>query len=221
MAEPPGLFLLVPRFVVSVGRVTPEGLKLVGSAFLVGPGKFATARHVSGDDDPNLVIIPARIPTLNSYEDTSNTQVLHAPARISAVDTFRDITVLEVAGAGPVPYTIGGTDDVVPGDPIVTFGFPHADTGRFVLTRQDTHVGARILIDASGVKSKHIVLNTQARPGQSGGPVFARDASRVVAMLIGSYAPNGGGGISLGGVDPATLHQTTHAISAEYIPPML
>jgi hypothetical protein len=36
-------------------------------------------------------------------------------------------------------------------------------------------------------------------------------------MVVGSYAPNGGGGILLGDVDPATLHQTTHAISAEYV----
>lgn len=43
----------------------------------------------------------------------------------------------------------------------------------------------------------------------------------LVAMIIGSYAPNSGGSISLGGVDPHTLHQTTHAVSAEYILQML
>jgi hypothetical protein len=42
-----------------------------------------------------------------------------------------------------------------------------------------------------------------------------------VALLIGSYAPGGGGMVSLGGVDPHTLHQTTHAISAEYAKELL
>jgi glycine cleavage system aminomethyltransferase T len=62
-----------------------------------------------------------------------------------------------------------------------------------------------------------IILNVQARPGQSGSPVLLSDGRTIAAMIIGSYAPRAGGGISLGGVDPHTLHQTTHAISAEYI----
>ena len=216
------VFRMTPQFVLAVGRAAPEGLKLLGSAFLVAPGKFATTRHVSGGDETNLALVAPRISTLLDYEDTANTQVRLAPARITAIDTFRDICILEVSGPGGPPYAIGSSDHVAPGDPIVAFGFPHAsDSGRFVLTRQDTHVGARILIDAAGIKSKHIVMNTQARPGQSGSPVFASDASAVVAMIIGSYVPGGGGGISLGGIDPATLHQTTHAISAEYITAML
>ena len=44
---------------------------------------------------------------------------------------------------------------------------------------------------------------------------------RVVGVLAGSYARTGGGQISLGGIDPASLHQTTHAVSAEYLREML
>jgi len=40
-------------------------------------------------------------------------------------------------------------------------------------------------------------------------------------MVIGSYAPSIEGGIRLGNIDPYTLHQTTHAVSAEYIASML
>lgn len=64
-------------------------------------------------------------------------------------------------------------------------------------------------------------MNIQTRPGQSGSPVFRESDSMLVAMIIGSYAPNSSGSISLGGVDPHTLHQTTHAVSAEYILQML
>jgi len=214
------LFQLAPQFVLTVGRTSPEGLKLLGSAFFVAPGKLATTKHVTGADQTNLVLVFPRNDTLLTYEDTSNTQVRFIPTKITAVDPLRDICILEISTGAP-RYHITGTDDVAPGDPVVTFGFPHSDTGRLVLTLQNADVGARILIDAAGIKSKHIVMNTQARPGQSGGPVFTADASRVVAMVIGSYAPGGGGGISLGGIDPATLHQTTHAISAEYIKGML
>ena len=100
-------------------------------------------------------------------------------------------------------------------------GYPHCTQGRNVLTYQETTVGAKILIESSYVKSKHLVLNIQTRPGQSGSPVFRETDSKLVAMVIGSYAPNSQGAISLGGVDPHTLHQTTHAVSTEYILKML
>ena len=89
-----------------------------------------------------------------------------------------------------------------------------------VLTRQDTEIGARVLITSGGIKAKHLVLNVQARPGQSGSPIFRTFDGQLVGVLIGSYAPGGGGGISLGGVDPHTLHQTTHAVSSEYLSKM-
>jgi S1-C subfamily serine protease len=197
-------------------------LRFLGSAFFAGPGKLATTKHVTGGDDTNLCVVLPRIGTLLDYEDTSDTQFRVLPTKIASINSFRDICILDVSGfSGTLPYHITRVDDVAPGDPIVAFGYPHMDTNRLVLTRQDANVGARVLIDAAGIKSKHIVMNTLARPGQSGGPVFTPDASRVVAMVMGAYVPGGSGGISLGGIDPATLHQTTHAISAEYITEML
>jgi hypothetical protein len=89
------------------------------------------------------------------------------------------------------------------------------------LTEQRSSVGARIILGSQGIKTKHLVLNVQARPGQSGSPVFSDDGKLLVAMVIGSYAPGGGGGVIVGGIDPQTLHQTTHAISAEYITEIL
>jgi hypothetical protein len=41
-------------------------------------------------------------------------------------------------------------------------------------------------------------------------------------MITGGYSPTGAaGGIIIGGIDPQTLHQTTHAVSAEYIKGLL
>ena len=76
-----------------------------------------------------------------------------------------------------------------------------------------------ILIDAAGIKSKYMVLNIQTRPGQSGSPVLRDSDARLIGMLIGAYSA--GSFASFGGVDPSTLHQTTHVISAEYILDMI
>lgn len=64
-------------------------------------------------------------------------------------------------------------------------------------------------------------MNIQARPGQSGGPVIRKSDNTIIAILIGAYVPTIGGGIDLGGIDPQTLHQTTHAVSTEYMERML
>lgn len=214
----------VSQVVYAIGRQEAGGLTLLGTAFAVAPNKVATAYHVTGASDEGLAIVIPRFPNLLAYQDTSDARVNTVPLRIVAADPLKDLCVLEFAASNvqiSFDYGLSSTDVVPPGAPVVTLGFPHANFGRMVLTQQVAHVGARILIENSGQKSKHIVLNTQARDGQSGGPVFDQGFGSVVAVLLGSYAPGGGGGISLGGVDPATLHQTTHAISAEYLGAML
>ncbi|GAB3110011.1 hypothetical protein GCM10027055_08750 [Janibacter alkaliphilus] len=214
----------VSQVVFAVGRPGPGGLSLLGTAFAVGTRRLATAYHVTGADDDGLAIVAPRVSNMREYQDTSDTRVQTIPVRIVAADPLKDLCVLELKtpfSQITFSHELSGTDVVPPGSPVVTHGFPHANFGRMVLTQQVAHVGARILIDNSGQKSKHVVLNTQAREGQSGGPVFDADLRLVVGVVLGSYAPGGGGGISLGGVDPATLHQTTHAISAEYLGAML
>lgn len=212
----------ITQVTFAIGRSNPNGVQLLGTGFSVAPNKIATAFHVVGPTDDNLVAVPARYTSLLDYQDTSDRSLHPLSARISAPDPVRDLCVLELEGVQMAfPYTLGSSDSVPPGTPIVTWGFPHANFGRLVLTQQKAHVGARILIENVGQKSKHIVLNTQAREGQSGGPVLGFTSRSVVAVLIGSYAPRGGGRINIGGVDPATLHQTTHAVSAEYLRDML
>jgi S1-C subfamily serine protease len=213
----------VSQGVFVVGRNGPGGVTLLGTAFAVARDRLATAYHVAGADDSNLVLVAPKISSLSEYQDTSDTSITLVPLTLAAADPIRDLSIVALPPNSHVgfPFELGNSDEVPPGAPVMTLGFPHANFGRMVLTQQQAHVGARVLIENSGQKSKHIVLNTQAREGQSGGPVFDASGHRVVAVLIGSYAPGGGGGISLGGVDPATLHQTTHAISAEYLGGML
>lgn len=212
--------ITLKSFVVAIARTNPSGVSVLGTGFFIGNGLIATTKHVTNGDDHNLCIILPKY-SIDEYQDTSDSGVNLMSARIREINPIRDICILEVDGHITPPYTLQSTDNISVGNPVIVYGYPHADHGRFVLTQQNTQVGAKIFIESHGIKSKHIVLNTQARPGQSGGPILNSQNNSVIGMLIGSYAPGGGGGISLGGVDPLTLHQTTHVISAEYIREMI
>jgi len=211
------------NIVFAVGRTGSNGVELLlGTATLLNsPGRFVTAAHVTNKDDQNLVVVLRPYNSIDDYQDTSDSQVQVIPVRIEAIDPFTDLCILAADIDVSSNLSIGSTNILNVGSVVDIFGYPHADHGRLVLTHQRTEIGARILIKNGIVKTKHVVLNTQARPGQSGSPIFSAYTTTVVAILIGSYAPGGGGGILLGGVDPHTLHQTTHAVSVEYIMEML
>lgn len=215
--------VFVSQVVFAVGRITPTGGSLLGTCFAVAPGKFATAKHVTNGDDTNLVLFLPKTQTILEYQDTSSNILRYISAKIIDIDPFKDICILSVDAMKDVNlmYFLGSTDDILPGSSVSTFGFPHADHGRLVLTQHNTHIGARVLIESSGLKSKHVILNILARPGQSGAPVINLENMSIVGMIIGAYAPSTGGSMSFGGIDTRTLHQTTHAISAEYLKEMI
>lgn len=204
-------------YVVALARNSPSGGQLLGTAFALGGDRIATAYHVVGPSDRDLVMLIPRLVHLNTYQDADSAPFL--PLRMVAADPVRDLCVLKMPEGNfmTIPYGLPGSDALPVGGPVVILGFPHAPQGRYVLTHQRAHIGARLMLSSAGQENKHFVLNTQTRPGQSGSPVFDETMTQVVGVLIGSFAPGGGGAISLGGVDPATLHQTTHAISSEYL----
>lgn len=209
--------------VLAVGRTEANRVLLLGTATLLNsPGKFVTAAHVTNKDEQNLVVVfKPDNSVINDYQDTSDERRQVIPVRIEAIDPFTDLCILSADIDLFSNISMGSTDLLNFGSVVDIFGYPHAVHGRFVLTHQRTEIGARILIKNGTVKTKHVVLNTQARPGQSGSPIFCAYTTFMVAILIGSYAPNGGGGLLVAGVDPHTLHQTTHAVSVEYVREML
>lgn len=212
----------IGQVVLVLGRMGAGSVAALGTCFAVGPKHFATAAHVTGPSDEGLIMGLGKTSDIADYQDTTDPSTKYTPVKIDNYDPVRDICILQVAsGTAQFGYTLSGSDDVRTGDAVVSLGYPHADHGRVVLTQQNSAVGARVLLGAHGTKTKHIVLNTQTRPGQSGGPVFTSDGRRVCAMVVGGYTPVGSGRISLGGIDPQTLHQTTHAVSAEYIRALL
>ncbi|WP_417367063.1 S1 family peptidase [Flavobacterium beibuense] len=204
-----------------VGRITPSGVVLLGSCFKVINNNFVTAAHVTNNDDNNLVITFINTNVTSSYQDTSNKRIVYYPAKIKSIDPLRDIAILDSVNFKSMPIPITGSDYVNIGDNLYITGYPHCDVGRMVLTYQTTVVGAKILIDNSSLKVKHLVLNIQTRPGQSGSPVYKSGTGELVAMIIGAFHPETNMVANFGNVDVYTLHQTTHAVSSEYIINML
>ncbi|WP_367613786.1 S1 family peptidase [Heyndrickxia ginsengihumi] len=183
---------------------------------------LVTAAHVVNGSNENLFI---RLNTNydSGYQDTTIQQCQLVPVKIEAIDPLRDLCILSLQGdvSAQSNVKLGNADRANPGEAVTVIGFPHSNLGRIVLTQQTCEVGAKILLSSKGIKSKHLVLNIQARPGQSGGPVIRTSDGTLIGILIGAYVPTINGGISIGGIDPQTLHQTTHAVSVGYLEGML
>lgn len=175
------------KIVYPVGRITQNGVSLLGTCCLLSKtGHFVTASHVTNNDDRNLVIIINKIRTFNDYQDTTDMSVKYVGVKIHATDPFSDLCILKAEFTTDIhmEMNIGTADECKPGDTVAILGYPHADQGRMVLTQQITQIGAKVLIGSEGIKTKHMILNVQSRPGQSGGPIFNLDNMSLVGILI-------------------------------------
>jgi len=211
------------QIVLTVGRISPQGsINMLGTGFLISSdGKIVTSRHVVGDIERGLVVLFPHLNNINEYQDTTNNACTPVDVTIIDSDPFRDLVILQSSLKCTLNIPLMGSfDDVSVGESIGIFGFPHCVEGRRVLTYQQASIGAKVLLESEGIKSKHAVINTQTRPGQSGSLIFSIRTNKLIGLLVGAFAPIGGG-ISLGGINPRELHQTTHCISAEYIKNML
>lgn len=212
------------QLTVVVGRISPDGISMLGTAFFVKEdGLLVTPRHViNNNNDKGLVILLPHVKGFNEYQDLSDESCRYVNVEIVEIDPIRDLAILRLKDHGrfnlPIP-SFGSIDDVDVGDTVQIFGYPHCTEGRRVLTYQSTAIGAKFLFSTNGIKNKQAVLNIQSRPGQSGSLIFSQRLNKIIGILIGTYAPHSG--ISLGGINPAELNQTTQIISAEYIKDML
>ena len=209
------------QIVLAIGKTQNGVINMLGTCFLIEKGKYIVVpRHVIGDNDENLSIILPSMRSINEYQDTTVTRANCIGVKIIASDPFRDISILKPIQSITAPEVLlGNIDNIKIMEQTYIIGFPHCTEGRKVLTVQEADVGAKILLESNNIKSKYIVVNTQTRPGQSGSLVYDPKSNKIIAMLIGAFAPDSG--ISLGGINPRELHQTTHCISAEYILKML
>lgn len=138
---------------MAVGRLGPQGVQLLGTCFLLPRrGLFATAGHVTGQDETNLVVAFHDLGSISDYQDTSNKKVNLAPAKIHAYDPFHDTCVLVTELDLTSNIRIASSDILKVRDLTAIFGYPHADQGRLVLTYQAAEIGAKILIEVGGVR---------------------------------------------------------------------
>lgn len=207
--------------VLLVGRVTPGVVGLLGTAFFVGvDGLLVTSRHVVGNDANALVVLAPNIQTLSGYQDISDKSCNFVRATVLDINPIADLVLLKVDAEANDVLDLGSLDEVDVGDVLDIWGFPHCVDGRRVLIYQNATVGAKVLLNSSSVKIKHAVVNTKTRPGQSGSLVFSQKAKKIVGLLSGTYVPEGGY-VTVMGLNPAELNQTSHIVSAEYIKDML
>jgi hypothetical protein len=106
---------------------------------------------------------------VNDYQDMADTQCQLVKAMPSEIDPIRDIAILKTTlqWSAELPH-LGNLDACKIADSVGIFGYPHCTQGRRAFTFLATAVGAKVLMDNQGIKSRHSVINTQARPGQSG-----------------------------------------------------
>lgn len=223
------LFLVTLKYnlmmVVMVGIKHPnKGVQLLGSCFAVSKnGLFVTCRHVIGNHINNLVLVASlSADNINGYQDTSNRQCsMIEVLSIESVNPLCDLVLLKTKLCDSTISAIGTLDDVRVGDEVEIWGYPHCvnDWQMHILTLQRTIIGAKILRESNGLKYKYAILNVQTRPGQSGAMVFCPSLQKIVGILVGGYTIDSG--ISLGGINPYELNQTSFCLSAEYINEML
>lgn len=212
----------VQSTVYAIVFLKEQGLEPRGTGFLLNKqGLIATSSHVVGGNGEKVGVIANTFNSIDDYQTAVRERDQYFPADIVAFDPIHDLAILHVPALQNyvnASLIIAGGEQASAGLDVVSYGYPHFNAGRKVLTRFDAKIGAKILLPSPAGDVKYMVLNMLARPGQSGAPVFRKDTNELIAVLSGAYQPPYQGiSIMMGGADLSALSQTTHIVSAEYL----
>jgi S1-C subfamily serine protease len=171
---------------VRVGQVgaTGSGVVIEGDG-----GYIVTNNHVvSGADDVEGAEIRA------VFSDGSGSE-----ARIVGRDPASDIAVLKVEKPGLLTASLGDSDEVVVGDPVVAIGSPLGLAGT-VTTGIVSALERPVRLAGEGSDTNAVISAVQTdapiNPGNSGGALV--DASGAVIGINTAIASVGGGSVGLG-----------------------
>jgi Trypsin-like peptidase domain len=172
----------------------------LGSAFHIGDGLFATARHVVDANIQRIETTEASSETFRSLLDVDRVESLSEPSAASHVpepllhpDDDVDVAVLDVQGIAAPAVPLTG-HDTEPGsrvalEPVLVFGYPWIpQSAQRPLVAATCEVSAEIdTLDGQ----RALVLSATARRGMSGGPVIAQSGS-LRGLLIRSLVEQEG-----------------------------
>ena len=141
--------------VIGVHDRTEGVIRMLGTGFLISnDGKIVTARHVVGNETKDLVVLVPHVRNIDEYQDTTDTSCKSVSAIIEDINPVTDICILKIQlnFPGALP-PLESLDNIKVGERIGMYGFPHCVMGRRVLTYQEAEIGAKMLMESSGIKS--------------------------------------------------------------------
>ncbi|WP_137158649.1 trypsin-like peptidase domain-containing protein, partial [Blastococcus sp. CCUG 61487] len=180
---------VIPAVVSIEVRVGESGATGSGVVIDGGEGYIVTNNHViSGADDVSGAEIRA------VFSDGSGSE-----ARIVGRDPASDLAVLKVEKPGLVTASLGTSDDVVVGDPVVAIGSPLGLAGT-VTTGIVSALERPVRLAGEGSDTNAVISAVQTdapiNPGNSGGALV--DASGALIGINTAIASVGGGSVGLG-----------------------
>jgi S1-C subfamily serine protease len=141
----------------------PESAKL-GTGFFVGRGLLLTNFHVI----QNTTMVGIRL-------ESSGTPIL--TTRAEGYDLQNDLAILHVNGVDTQPVTLGDSDKVVPGQPVVVVGNPEG------LEQTVSNGLVSAIREFNG--RKLFQISAPISEGSSGSPVF-NDHGEVIGVVVSS-----------------------------------
>ena len=141
---------------------------MIGSGFFVAHDKIATNVHV---------VATADLASLHVRTDNGDCTI----QGVRAFDTKNDLVILEISGTG-VPFVIGNSDAVKPGETVFSMGYVGYPADRFNIM-ENTVLSGRL-------GSVWFRVAPDIFPGNSGGPVL-NTMGEVIGINVAGSGPVG------------------------------
>lgn len=154
---------------VSTSAATGSGFVLTQDGYII------TNHHVIAD-----AALDSSVPISVSFADGTD-----YPATLVGYEAENDIAVLKLDATGLQPVTLGDSDKLVVGEPVVAIGNP---LGELTYSLTDGLISAldRLITAQDGATLNMLQTNTAINPGNSGGPLF-NSYGEVIGITTAKY----------------------------------